>query len=101
MKINGVNEVEREEEKRNCWAQCVPPSEEPQSSKSGVSASLLFSISHGALTHKDVKNEGASGDMYENKGKSTKYTPINPDLYKKVYQYVDRQTEIGRLFGPK
>jgi hypothetical protein len=33
---------------------------------------LLFRVRHGALTPRDVKNEGASGDIYENKGKMTK-----------------------------
>jgi hypothetical protein len=28
----------------------------------------LIKVRNGALTHRDVKNEGTSGDMYENKG---------------------------------
>jgi hypothetical protein len=28
----------------------------------------LIEVRKGALTHKDVKNEGTSGDVYENKG---------------------------------
>ena len=28
----------------------------------------LIKVRKGALTHKDVKNEGTSGDVYENKG---------------------------------
>jgi hypothetical protein len=28
----------------------------------------LIKVRNGALTHKDVKNEGTSGDVYENKG---------------------------------
>jgi hypothetical protein len=31
---------------------------------------VLFKVRNGALTHRDVKNEGTSGDMYENKGAS-------------------------------
>jgi hypothetical protein len=31
---------------------------------------VLFKVRNGALTHKDVKNEGTSGDVYENKGAS-------------------------------
>jgi hypothetical protein len=29
---------------------------------------VLFKVRNGALTHRDVKNEGTSGDVYENKG---------------------------------
>jgi hypothetical protein len=28
----------------------------------------LIKVRNGALTHKDVKNEGTSGDVHENKG---------------------------------
>jgi hypothetical protein len=28
----------------------------------------LIKVRKGALTHRDVKNEGTSGDVYENKG---------------------------------
>ena len=31
---------------------------------------VLFKVRNGALIHKDVKNEGTSGDVYENKGMS-------------------------------
>ena len=31
----------------------------------------LIKVRNGALTHKDVKNEGTSGDVYENKGDVT------------------------------
>jgi hypothetical protein len=30
--------------------------------------STLINVRNGALTHRDVKNEGTSGDVYENKG---------------------------------
>jgi hypothetical protein len=30
----------------------------------------LIKVRNGALTHRDVKNEGTSGDVYENKGAS-------------------------------
>jgi hypothetical protein len=30
----------------------------------------LIMVRNGALTHRDVKNEGTSGDVYENKGAS-------------------------------
>ena len=31
---------------------------------------VLFKVRNGALIHRDVKNEGTSGDVYENKGVS-------------------------------
>ena len=30
----------------------------------------LIKVRNGALNHRDVKNEGTSGDVYENKGES-------------------------------
>jgi hypothetical protein len=35
---------------------------------------VLFKVRNGALTHRDVKNEGTSGDVYENKGVSDTMT---------------------------
>jgi hypothetical protein len=32
----------------------------------------LIKVRNGALTHKDVKNEGTSGDVYENKSEADK-----------------------------
>jgi hypothetical protein len=32
----------------------------------------LIKVRNGALTHKDVKNEGTSGDVYEKKGEGDK-----------------------------
>ena len=57
---------------------------------------LSFNIRLGALIHKDVKNEGASGDMYENKGKPTKCTPISSAFYNEIHQSFANQAEIGR-----
>ena len=37
----------------------------------------LIKVRNGALTHKDVKNEGTSGDVYENKGEDDTM-PDNP-----------------------
>jgi hypothetical protein len=31
---------------------------------------VLLKVRNGALIHRDVKNEGTSGDVYENKGAS-------------------------------
>jgi hypothetical protein len=33
---------------------------------------MLFKVRNRALTHKDVKNEGTSGDVYENTGEEDK-----------------------------
>jgi len=32
-----------------------------------LGTNVLFKVRNGALIHKDVKNEGTSGDVYENK----------------------------------
>jgi hypothetical protein len=34
----------------------------------------LIKVKNGALTQRDVKNEGTSGDVYENKGASDRIT---------------------------
>jgi hypothetical protein len=68
-----VIEIEGEEEKRETIEidGCLyRKNRSPQGWRSPLP--LLFRVRHGALTPRDVKNEGASGDMYENKGKMTK-----------------------------
>ncbi|MGA3164813.1 MAG: hypothetical protein ABSF14_01710 [Terriglobia bacterium] len=40
----------------------------------------LIKVRNGALTHKDVKNEDRSGDVYENKGESDKMDDNRDDL---------------------
>src|ERR1039457_7486705 len=50
-----------------------------------------ISVRNEALTHRDVKNEGTSGDVYENKGRETKCTHINTAFCKKMHQF-----QIGR-----
>jgi len=37
---------------------------------------VLFKLGKGALAHKDVKNAGRSGDMYENTGNTDEMTDI-------------------------
>ena len=39
---------------------------------------VLFKVRNEALTHKDVKNEGTSGDVYENKGESDNMADDRP-----------------------
>ena len=41
---------------------------------------VLFKVRNGALTHRDVKNEGTSGDVYENKGEDDKMSG-NPTVF--------------------
>jgi hypothetical protein len=48
-----------------------------------------ISVRNGALTPRDVKNEGTSGDVYENKGRETKCTHINTAFYTKIHQFRD------------
>jgi hypothetical protein len=40
----------------------------------------LIEVRKGALTHKDVKNEGTSGDVYENKGAGDIMSGNRPDF---------------------
>jgi len=50
------------------------------------------------LKKEDVKNEGRSDYVYENKWKSTKCTPINTALYRKRPIFSDnRQNSVGLL----
>jgi hypothetical protein len=42
--------------------------------------SALIKVRNRALTHKDVKNEGTSGDVYENKGESDKMDDNRDDF---------------------
>jgi hypothetical protein len=42
-----------------------------------------FKVRNRVLTLRDVKNEGTSGDVYENKGSMTKCTPIVRAFYRK------------------
>ena len=49
----------------------------------------LIKVRNGVLSHRDVKNEGTSGDVYENKGMATKCTPINTAYYTKMHQFRD------------
>jgi hypothetical protein len=53
-----------------------------------------------ALTLRDVKNEGTSGDVYENKRKGTKCLVTNPASYTKMHpSHANRQQSVG-LLGP-
>ena len=41
---------------------------------------VLFKVRNGALTQRDVKNEGTSGDVYENKGEDDIMSGSRQDL---------------------
>jgi hypothetical protein len=59
---------------------------------------MLIKVRNGALTHRDVKNEGTSGDVYENKWMETKCTPINTAFYTKMHGLRDNERQsIGSL----
>ena len=46
-------------------------------------------VRNGALTLRDVKNEGTSGDVYENKGEDDKMSFEKPPVYMKMYEWRD------------
>ena len=60
-----------------------------------------ISVRNEALTHRDVKNEGTSGDVYENKGRATKCTHINTAFYTKMHQFRDNGRQSTGLIGRK
>ena len=49
-------------------------------SASRVDQKFMTNIKKARITQKDVKNEGRSGDMYENKGEDDKITDNGPGL---------------------
>jgi hypothetical protein len=49
----------------------------------------LVKVRNGALAHKDVKNEGTSGDVYENKGEGDK-------MYGYLQGFLAENTQISR-----
>jgi hypothetical protein len=51
--------------------------------------SVLSKGRNGALTHRDVKNEGTSGDVYENKGEGDKMDDNRPG-------FLAENTQISR-----
>ena len=58
-------------------------------------------VRNGALTHKDVKNEDCSGDVYENKGKETKCRPLKSGFLHENAQIERQLTKICRIYGQK
>jgi len=50
-------------------------------------ASTLIKVRNGAQALRDVRNEGTTGDVYENKGEVTKCPDKNTALYTKMHQF--------------
>jgi len=70
----------------------------------------LIKVRKGALTHRDVKNEGTSGDVYENKGahdtmpdNKSRFWPKNAKIRDnrgeiRVFLKGKQKTSVARLF---
>jgi len=61
----------------------------------------LIKVRNRALTHKDVKNEGTSGDVHENKGVSDKMYGYLPGFWPKIHRFRDNGRQSIRFFGLK
>jgi hypothetical protein len=57
----------------------------------------LINVRKGALTHRDVKNEGTSGDVYENKGAHDTMPDNKSRFWPKNSKIRDNRSEI-RVF---
>jgi hypothetical protein len=55
----------------------------------------------GALTLRDVKNEGTSGDVYENKGDDDKMSIEKHGFYTKMYSWREDQQASAGFLGPR
>lgn len=62
---------------------------------------VLFKVGSGVLSGKDVKNEDRSGDVHENKRKTTKCTPLNSAFCKKMHRLRDNGRQSSWLFWRK
>ena len=62
---------------------------------------MLFNVRNGVLGHRDVKNEGTSGDVYENTGDGTKCIPINPAFCTKMHPLRENLQKSVELCGRK
>jgi len=62
---------------------------------------VRFEVRNGAVTRRDVKNEGTSGDVYENKGDDDNMSSEKHDHFTKIHQLRgNRQHSVG-LSGRK
>jgi hypothetical protein len=55
---------------------------------------VLFKVRNGALAHRDVKNEGTSGDVYENKGVSDTMTDNLLVFWQRFHRLCDKWGEF-------
>jgi hypothetical protein len=62
---------------------------------------VLFKVRNGALTQKDVKNEGTSGDVYENKWVHDTMPIIDRASWPKMHKFRDNERQSIGLFGRK
>jgi hypothetical protein len=68
---------------------------------SGRPTKVLFKVRNDPWNQKDVENEGTSGDVYENKGKTTKCLVTNSASHTKMHQsHANRHQSVG-LSGRK
>jgi hypothetical protein len=74
MKINGVIEIEGRRKKEDIELKAFLHRKNRNLQRGRSPLPLLFEDRRGARTHKDVRNEGASGDIYENKESNNKMT---------------------------
>jgi hypothetical protein len=81
----------------------LPPIEARQDSGQGQDRSILNRKSsidncQGALTLRDVKNEGTTGDVYENKGDGDRMSSEKHGFYTKMHKLrEDQQKSVGFL----
>jgi hypothetical protein len=59
----------------------------------------LIKVRKGALTHRDVKNEGTSGDVYENKGAHDTMPDNKSRFWHKMHKFRDKGRESVGFFG--
>src|ERR1019366_1390734 len=74
MKIKGVIEIEGTRKKEDIELKAFLHRKNRNLQRGRSPLPLLFEDRRGARTHKDVRNEGASGDIYENKESDIKMT---------------------------
>jgi len=51
---------------------------------------VLFKIRNGALTRRDVKNEGTSGDVYENTGEGDNLSGYGSTSLQKIADFCEK-----------
>ena len=75
--------------------------EEPSLHQLWRLTNVLFRVRNGALTHKDVKNEDRSGNVYENKGPADTMTDNYSGFCARLASFLRNWTRIRRSFWQK